>query len=87
MRFFERVTNRWTHRVIANSEAVKRDAVDTENLPAEKIDVIYNGLELDAYDRVTAPPNSIERRIYSCCRRSPTASRSHNWKRWHTGSR
>lgn len=54
MRFFERVTNRWTDRVIANSDAVKRDAVETENLPAEKIDVIYNGLELDAYDRVTA---------------------------------
>jgi glycosyltransferase involved in cell wall biosynthesis len=40
------------HRVVANSEAVRRQLV-TEGVRAEKIAVIYNGLDLD---RVASPP-------------------------------
>ncbi|MGC4083771.1 MAG: glycosyltransferase [Vicinamibacterales bacterium] len=54
MRFAERLMNRWTDRIVANSEAVKRDAVDTESLPPEKVSVIYNGVDLDTYDRIDA---------------------------------
>ena len=49
LRFVERLMNRWTDRVVANSEAVKRDAVATEGLRPEKVDVIYNGVDLDLY--------------------------------------
>jgi glycosyltransferase involved in cell wall biosynthesis len=62
MRFFERVTNRWTDRVVANSQAVRQDAIDTEHLPSEKVDVIYNGLDLAPYDRVGAETVQARRR-------------------------
>ncbi|HVW03882.1 MAG TPA: glycosyltransferase [Vicinamibacterales bacterium] len=53
MRFAERLMNRWTDRIVANSEAVKRDTIETEGVPPEKVSVIYNGLDLEPYDRVT----------------------------------
>lgn len=52
LRFAERIVNPWTDRLVANSEAVKQDAVDTEGVPPEKIAVIYNGVDLEAYERV-----------------------------------
>ncbi|HWB15760.1 MAG TPA: glycosyltransferase [Vicinamibacterales bacterium] len=52
MRLAERFANRWTDCVVANSEAVRQDAITTEHLPPEKVTVIYNGLDLDAYDGV-----------------------------------
>jgi glycosyltransferase involved in cell wall biosynthesis len=52
MRFFEKITNRWTDRVVANSEAVRRDAIAAEGLQPEKVDVIYNGVDLEAYDHI-----------------------------------
>lgn len=52
LRLGEQVANRWTHRVVANSEAVKQDAVAAEGLHPERIDVIYNGVDLEVYDRV-----------------------------------
>ncbi len=48
-RLLERVANRLTDLVVANSEAVRRDAIDTERLPPEKVRVVYNGLDLDSY--------------------------------------
>jgi glycosyltransferase involved in cell wall biosynthesis len=53
MRFAERFANRLTDRVVANSEAVRQDAIETEHLPPEKVDVIYNGVDLAMYDAVT----------------------------------
>lgn len=52
LRLGEQVANRWTHRVVANSEAVKQDAVAFEGLHPESIDVIYNGVDLEVYDQV-----------------------------------
>ncbi len=52
LRLGERVANRWTHRVVANSEAVKQDAVAAEGLHPGSIDVIYNGVDLEVYDQV-----------------------------------
>jgi glycosyltransferase involved in cell wall biosynthesis len=52
MRLAERFANRWTDRVVANSEAVRQDAITTEHLPPAKVTVIYNGLDLAAYDGV-----------------------------------
>ncbi len=46
-RAVERVANRVTDLVIANSEAVRLDAIRTEGLRADKVIVIYNGLQIE----------------------------------------
>jgi len=43
--FFERASNAMTSLVIANSQAVRADAMRQERLPPEKVIVIYNGVE------------------------------------------
>lgn len=53
----ENVCNRFTTLVVANSEAVRHDALERENLRPERIRVIHNGVhELipDAADRLAA---------------------------------
>lgn len=52
MRLAERIMNRWTDHVVANSEAVRQDTIATERLPPEKVAVIYNGVDLARYDRI-----------------------------------
>jgi glycosyltransferase involved in cell wall biosynthesis len=44
-----RFLNRFTSRVFANSEEAKRIAVATEKVPPEKVDVIYNGVDVNRY--------------------------------------
>lgn len=44
LKLLERFVNRHTALVIANSEAVRRDAMHTEALPAGLVEVIYNGI-------------------------------------------
>jgi glycosyltransferase involved in cell wall biosynthesis len=51
LKLSERIANRWTDLIIANSEAVRRDAIETEQLPPDKITVIHNGLDLQQYGR------------------------------------
>ena len=43
----ERLANRMTDIVVANSEAVRRDVIRQEGLAGEKVAVIHNGVELD----------------------------------------
>src|SRR5271156_1637722 len=38
-----------TSRVVANSEAAKRAAIEIEGLPASRIDVLYNGVDLKLF--------------------------------------
>ncbi len=45
----ERLANRMTDLVIANSEAVRQDVLRTERLPAEKVIVIHNGLDQEQF--------------------------------------
>lgn len=54
-RLLEDRANRWTRLVIANSEAVRADAMQSEGLPADKVIVIHNGLDLAAYQRDADP--------------------------------
>ena len=42
----ERIANRMTDLVIANSEAVRQDALREEGLPANRVIVVHNGVEL-----------------------------------------
>jgi hypothetical protein len=44
-----RLLNHMTSRVVANSESAKRAAVEIEGLPASRIDVLYNGVELERF--------------------------------------
>ncbi len=45
----ERIASRMTDLVIANSEAVRRDVLREKGLPADKVIVIHNGLEVDTF--------------------------------------
>lgn len=47
----ERIANRWTNLVIANSEAVRHDVVQSEKLAPHKVIVIHNGLDAQRYDQ------------------------------------
>jgi len=44
-RLLERLSNAMTTSVVANSEAVRADAIRQEHLPPQKVIVIYNGVE------------------------------------------
>ena len=52
-RLAETVANRLTDLVIANSEAVRQDALTTEGLDAHHVTVIYNGVDIDRYRAAT----------------------------------
>ncbi len=47
-RLLERLVNRLTTQVVANSRATARDVAEDEGLPAERIRVIHNGVEVPA---------------------------------------
>jgi glycosyltransferase involved in cell wall biosynthesis len=48
-RLINRALSRATDRVVAVSEAVKRDVVRYDSVPEEKVSVIYNGIETGLY--------------------------------------
>jgi glycosyltransferase involved in cell wall biosynthesis len=55
----ERIRNALTDRVIANSEAVKELTIVVEKIPAEKISVIYTGIDLNEVDAVIKKSRSV----------------------------
>lgn len=52
----------FTGGYIANSEATKESIVSTENIRPEKVRVIYNGLDLSRFDRITPLVRCTERK-------------------------
>ena len=44
-----RCINRCVTRFLANSQRVKRYVIDTEHVPADRIDVLYNGVDMTTY--------------------------------------
>lgn len=61
-----KVLMRWIYRntpfFLANSEAVKQDYVEHDNIPADKITVIYNGIEIEKFTKIQRTheaPNTI----------------------------
>lgn len=56
-----RYLHRYTSLFLTNSEATKRTIGSTEGIPPEKITVIYNGLDLDRFIRITDAYRSAER--------------------------
>jgi glycosyltransferase involved in cell wall biosynthesis len=62
VRLVERVANRCTDLIIANSEAVRRDTIESERVSPDKVVVIHNGLDLDRYARVSTEATDALRR-------------------------
>ena len=60
-RTFFRVLNRGTTRVMANSEEAKRIAVKAEHLPASKVDVVYQGVDMNVFRQGFGEPAICER--------------------------
>ncbi|HEY1206375.1 MAG: glycosyltransferase [Bryobacteraceae bacterium] len=54
-----RYLNRHTTRVLANSEQVKQRVVEAEGLAPEKVDVLYNGVDLERYAPGHSEPATI----------------------------
>jgi len=50
----ERFANRMTDLFIANSQAVRRDAIATEHIDPGRIEVIYNGLDIERFTHANA---------------------------------
>jgi len=47
--FAMRLLNRYVTRVVANSEAAKQVAVEREVVSADKVDVLYNGVDMEVF--------------------------------------
>ena len=45
----ERMANRLTDVIVANSEAVRQDTLSQEHIASEKVMVIHNGIKMDCY--------------------------------------
>jgi len=61
--FLLKIMNRWTDFVIANSSAVRDAVVKKEGVDAPKIEVIYNGLDLDEFTNRLIPREEAKRRL------------------------
>ena len=49
-RLASRLVNLVTHRIIANSRAVKEMVVDLEQTKSNKVEVVYNGVDIDRFE-------------------------------------
>lgn len=49
------VTNRFAHRVLSNSRAVREATLRSEGFPEEKVALIYNGLDAERFSMVDDP--------------------------------
>lgn len=58
-----KIMNRWTDLVIANSSAVRDTVVKEEGVDAGKIEVIYNGIDLDEFTNRLIPREEAKREL------------------------
>ena len=52
--------NRYATRVLANSERVKQVVVEAEGVAPEKVDVLYNGVDMDRYAPGAGDPRALD---------------------------
>ncbi len=50
-----RILNRLTHRIVANSESVRQNTVQKENVSPDRVDVIHNGIAPASFEEKTVP--------------------------------
>lgn len=60
-----RLLNRWVDLIIANSHNTRQWAAEVEGFPAERIEVIHNGLDLEPFSRITAGTRGDYRAVLS----------------------
>ncbi|MDH4099355.1 MAG: glycosyltransferase [Nitrospirota bacterium] len=65
-----KILNRWVSLFVANAESTKEWAVRTESIPREKIEVIYNGLDLDKFRSLIS---DAKKRSRECLNINPVA--------------
>jgi glycosyltransferase involved in cell wall biosynthesis len=58
-----KIIKRWTDFVIANSSAVRDSVVKKEGVEASKIEVIYNGIDLDEFTNRLIPREEAKRKL------------------------
>lgn len=56
-----RYLNRYTTRLLANSEGVRQNLIRLEHAQPEKIDVLYNGVEMERFARRPSASDAVER--------------------------
>lgn len=59
----ERVLNRYSTRILVNSDAVKQRVLQHERQIAEKLQVVYNGVDTDLYAPLTGPLSACPRLV------------------------
>lgn len=58
-RFLMRFLDRFVTRVVANSEACRRAAMDQEKIPGDKIDVLYNGVDCSRFSHSSEDEDAV----------------------------
>ena len=66
LRLMELWVNRFTRVILANSEAVRQDAIRAEHLPADKVRVIRNGIDVAFYSRPLDESLRVELQLQHC---------------------
>jgi len=64
-RFWERRLHPWTDRVVAHSRSIERLLVEDLDVPASKVTVIANGVDVDRFAVVTADARQAGRRAHA----------------------
>jgi glycosyltransferase involved in cell wall biosynthesis len=64
-----KLVSRMSDRLLVNSESVRRRIVEDEGVPAEKIDVIYNGIDTKPFDK--GAPRAQSRAKFNIADNSP----------------
>ena len=54
-----RLSDRFAHAVVVNCEYLRRHLTRDERVPAKKIQVCYNGIDLDGFRRIATPPRPL----------------------------
>jgi len=55
-RVIDRVLSRWTHRVLAVSDDLRRRVIAEERIDPQRVEVLYNAIECDAFDSPPTEP-------------------------------
>ncbi len=54
-----RLSDRLAHAVVVNCEYLRRHLIEEENIPAKKVQVCYNGIDLDRFRRQMVAPHPL----------------------------
>lgn len=57
------LVNRWVSKVIVNARSIRDMVVNEEGFPAEKVEVIYNGVEIQSGQGAPVDPSEVRRSI------------------------